>query len=113
MDFFGGEESSGKPWKNPFQKCPEKGKEQDKGDLQITGSASSRGFFSRDTPQPDSRRPLPAALPAAAGARARRGHTPPRLSGCPAPPELPDGLNFPALSGLAAAAAGPPSRCDS
>lgn len=36
-----------------------------------------------------------------------------RLSGCPVPPELPDGLNFPAPSGLAAAAVGSPSRCDS
>lgn len=39
--FWGVGKSSGKPWKNPFQKCPEKGDEQDEGNLQIMRLASS------------------------------------------------------------------------
>lgn len=116
--FFWGGKSSGKPWKNPFQKCPEKGEEQDEGNLQITRSASSPrllllGQLRSLTVSPPTAPLLAAAMGGPGSATPPRTPTPARFSGCLAPPELPNGLRFPALPGLAAAAAGSPSRCDS
>lgn len=76
MYFLGG---LGKPWKSPFQNCPEEGGEQDKGHLQIKSPASLHGVSSRTVrspgqPRAHSARPegCPGAqLSASAGSRSR------------------------------------------